>query len=566
MEIDDPVINLNIAPPTLDFYNQPITPAVGFYVSSSTASPSTSNFAHQQRKLSFSSQLTLQEIPPVPLTSLEATPPILERNIITNKSLKPILTTLVTSNKKKKRVHFKNDLVQVHYFECDKQESLSQTNIHRKSLKDLELSERERVLSWEVKWLRDLNLPDDWQNVAMKTKYESVEEYKNILKSLMRIEVLSKLKKSNTSSIQSTTDFISFMVHCRKQCGEKYHHQLELSNAKNPKYLYRGLLLIMRIKDANKVDADIFGYVSEMKTKSSDDNPIAVVEIIYKDMPLNLSVVKCKSLGYLHNDIRGFVAVENLQDAPLVHKIIDPELNEMKTSEGDLNVVAANLTSEQNKLVNVITQECFFNSDANIIALQSKAGTGKTKILIESIINIILNSKRDGIKRSILVCAMSNYCIDAIANETQKHSMKPKKAKLARVGDIDKVGAKNLHLHDLKSINDFDVVFTTVNRAYDIYNYKKDFDVCFIDDANCCMDSELVILLQLNITKLFLIGDIHQTQPMAQSEELLHSKYDETFFARMINTFKDKPVEGKPILVLHEQHRMEKELAEIVDG
>lgn len=197
-------------------------------------------------------------------------------------------------------------------------------------------------------------------------------------------------------------------------------------------------------------------------------------------------------------------------------------------------------------MVNVITRECFINREnANVIALQSKAGTGKTTILIESIISIIYNSKRDDIKNSILVCAMSNYCVDRIAVQTESslRLKKFKKAKLARVGALDKMTdeAKKLHLSDLKNLKDYDVVFTTVNSAYDVYNYKKDFNVCFIDDANCCMDSELVILLQLNITKLFLIGDIYQTQPMVQSEELKNSKYDETFFARMINTFKDKP-------------------------
>lgn len=586
--LEDPLNNIQISAPTHDFFNQPI-PNEGFYTQILPSNdPVTIN---PPRKLSFSAlppppllppppppllppptcEIKLQDFPKVPFAPTDAAPTIYESETRSKVGLVSILAPVLRSIKKKLRVRFKSDseLVKIYSFPSNLPESLSQTSINRKLLKDLELIVCEDLLNWDIQWLKQLESPEIWKNVPMKNRYESIDEYKDILKSLMRIEVLSKLKNSNKAGPHNSSEkeFAAFTVKQSRKQGSNHHHQLELSTHNNPKYFYRGMLIIMKIRDASKTDIDFFGYVSDVK--NNDGNSAAFIEIIYKELPLNLSVVKCKSLMFIQNDIKSFVAVDNIQDVPIIHHIINPEINELKSNWSTDLEIATELDEEQIKIVNVITSDCLNNrKNANVIALQSKAGTGKTRILIESIISIINCSKRDGVKFSILVCAMSNFCVDEIATKVNNHSAKNQSAKLARIGAIDKMSkeAKALRLHDLKDLKDCDVVFTTVNSAYDIYNYKKDFDVCFIDDANCCMDSELVILMQLNITKLFLIGDIYQTQPLAQSEDLLDSKYDETFFARMIHTFKDKGEEGKPILELTTQHRMANDLTNIVDG
>lgn len=576
-EIDDPPINIEISAPTHDPFNQPIS--TGFYNQISPSGPNVIKTTNPQpRKLSFSAappppEFQLEEFPKVPFAPSEAAPHIIETELKSKINLISIMAPVLRKVKKTLRVCFKDDkdLVSIRSFPSSLPETLSQTTIQRKLLKDLETSVCDELLSWDIQWLKQLELPETWKNVSMKNSYESIDEYKGILKSLMRIELLSKLKSSNKTSHSNNStekEFTAYPVKQSRKQNINHHYQLELITNSNPKYFYRGMLIIMKIRDASRTDIDFFGYVSDVR--NSDGNSAAFIEIIYKELPMNLSVVKCKSLMYIRNDIKSFVAIENIQeDVPIIHHIINPQNNKLISNWSTDLQINTELDEEQKKIVNVITSDCLNNrKDANVIALQSKAGTGKTRILIESIISIINCSKRDGVKFSILVCAMSNFCVDEIATQTNSHPSKNQSAKLARVGAIDKLSneARKLRLHDLKALKDYDVVFTTVNSAYDIYNYKKDFDVCFIDDANCCMDSELVILMQLNITKLFLIGDIFQTQPMSQSQDLLDSKYDETFFARMINTFKDKEEEGKPILELTTQHRMADELTSVLDG
>lgn len=334
------------------------------------------------------------------------------------------------------------------------------------------------------------------------------------------------------------------------------------------------MIVILRVKDQKKATSStenenfFFGYVYDI----NDMKQTLTVDTMNKDWSQNLTVVKCKSLMYIRNDIKSMVAIENIEDIPLIQKFLKPALNKREsTCSANLNEKLSHridLNDEQKKNVSVITSECLSNRKvSNIMALHSKAGTGKTKVLIESLVNIINFTRKADQKSSILVCAMSNVLTDLITMQTVNHSGWPKNAKLARIGDREKISrdAQKHYVSDFEKLKDYDVIFTTVTNTYELFNFKKDFDICFVDDANCCIDSELAILLQLNITKLFLIGDIMQTQPMAQSQELLDSKYDEPFFARMINTFKDSSDEEKPILTLSSQERMHNELAEIVD-
>jgi hypothetical protein len=277
------------------------------------------------------------------------------------------------------------------------------------------------------------------------------------------------------------------------------------------------------------------------------------------------------------------VAIENIQEKPLIERFLKPDSNSLQSSwSTDLRFETV-LDEGQKEIVNVITSECLSNrKTANIIALNSKAGTGKTKVLIESLVSIIDCSKRDsGVKFTILVCANSNVLVDFIALEISNHKALAKKEgyrrgvdvkkkeliRLARIGNRDKISreVQKMHVSQLETLKDYDIIFSTVTNSYELFNYKKDFDACFIDDANCCIDSELAILLQLNITKLFLIGDIKQSQRLANSQDLLDSKFDETFFTKMVNVFEDKTNEDKPILQLSNQHRMNKDLSEIVE-
>lgn len=600
VEIDDPLISIKIPTPPLDFYNRPTTSASAN--ASSKSDPPLSFYTEPLRRSPPiaekdipTTSASLEPFPEVQYAPMDA-PNVIETNTTSNSNaLKSCLKPPGFASTKHKKVSFRDDdqLVETRSFNSnqnDQEESPAmpkQPNIIQKRLlKEIETLILEEILQWDIKWFKMPTPPDRWPNTTMKTSYESLEEYKNILKPLIRIEVLAKLEASNIPS-NSGKDFYPFVVASRQQTHGNCIRLSLTHQTKDLSSFSQGMILILRMKDPTKASTEIdyFGYVLELKP--NDTNLIATVDIYTREFPQNISVVKCKPLMYIWNEIKSMVAIENIQENPLIERFLKPENNSLQSSwSTDLNFETI-LDKDQKEIVNVITTECLSNrKNANIIVLNSKAGTGKTMVLIESLISIIACSKRDsGTKFSILVCAMSNVHIDSIAVKTSQHktlnkmtaspssksqvTRKKEPIKLARIGNREKMShdAQKMHVpsSQYETLKNYDVIFTTVTNSYELYNYKKDFDVCFVDDANCCIDSELAILLQFNITKLFLIGDIKQNQPLAHSPALLDSRYDETFFKKMVKVFERESREEKPILELTSQHRMSKELNEIVD-
>lgn len=577
VEIEDPLISIKIPTPPLDFYNQPTSQAA---TSTKLEDPSL-----RCESLRRSIPLSENDIPTTFASLVSYAPmdaPVVFDKFNTN-GLKSCLKQPGSVSTKRKNVEFRFDqLVETRYFVSDENKPPQIPVQPTQSLEEIELSICEEILRWDLKWLNMPTPPDEWKNTPMKSSYESLQQYKSLLRPLIRIEVLSKLKNSNSNRLHGEKEFFPLLVKSRQSQGNRIRFNFQ---SKELCSLSQGMLLILRVKDLTKAstassEIDFFGYVRELKLVDIHLN--VTVDIINRELPQNISVIKCKPLMNIFNDIKLMVATENIQESPLIERFLKPETNSLSSWPTDLNFETI-LDKDQKEIVNVITSECLTNRKiANIIALNSKAGTGKTKVLIESLISIIDCSRRDSEpKFSILVCAMSNILADLIALETSKHKILNKKSpssknqaikkkesiKVARIGNRDKMSqeAQKMHVSQYETLKDYDVIFTTVTNSYELYNYKRNFDVCFVDDANCCIDSELAIILQFNITKLFLFGDLKQTQPLAHSHDLLDSRYDETLFKKLVKVFEEKQHEEKPILELTSQRRMTKELSEIVD-
>lgn len=571
-DADDLQINIEVQPPTLNVFNQPM---------SSIPQVTPHELPSEVVKTPTAS------IAPFPLVILD--PTVLERTKGTDELIS-ILKPPLDPKKKHYRVSFRDpiyDIREIRPYIVENDHYEGQHNFTssqpRTPLKDLEISIAEEIMGWHTDWLELPHIPEQWKIRAMKTTYESLEEYKEILSALIRVELFSKMKNSSIEIAKGmdfylknghSKEWTQFLLRSKNLHGNGQRLVLDWYNQNTKNSIFKnGLLLIVRVNQTTKnsialqqppKDILFFGYV----TATSEST--LTIDAMVRDLPPNLSALKCKPLLYINNEIRSMVAIMNLLDTDLIRKFLNPGLNKLLTSVDDNSFLKIDsvLDEKQKQMVNVITAECLKEqNDSNIITLCSMAGTGKTRMLIESLVNTIRCSKKDGRPCSILVCTMSNVLTDQIATQTAAHRSLHKNDKLARIGEFKEIGlaAQKLHRRIDDNLKSYDVIFTTVTHAHEIYNYIDHFDICFIDDANMVIDSELVILLQFNIKKLFLIGDIMQTQPMIESSELKNSKYDETCFARMVNFFKNIHDENKPILQLKSQHRMCNELTKIVE-
>ena len=436
-----------------------------------------------------------------------------------------------------------------------------------------------KILRWEPGFLIDR--PEIFQTFPLKVEYESLTEFKKMINPIIEVELLTRMSNEYGKSLSvRENSWHKFIMLNPSYVRGRTRIELDRvqDHQKVKERFNQGSLLVLKIMDTScNREERFFAYV--VQENRQNFRTIVVEAIIDREKIQEYKIVQCRLVAYIRAELKSMMALNNLQETELVRKLLRPLTNLPNLAIENLEAptIDSNLSEMQTKIVRVVSREMIADAP-NLLLIQGGPGTGKTKVIVASILNIFASARKLNKKFSVLICAMSNSCIDEIGTALYPLA-KATDIKIVRAGILKPKSealpfslnhlAEEMKSHDNRNflqlknsvIASADVVLSTVNSSYEVYDtYKKKFDVCFIDEASQLNDAELIIPMHMMMTKMVLVGDENQLQPVVNSHSLSSKRFDVSLFSRTCEVFKDKPL--KPILKLAEQFRMQPEIFE----
>lgn len=424
-----------------------------------------------------------------------------------------------------------------------------------------------RLLIWDPQWLEmpKYSKPETFIIKPLQSSYKNLEEYRTILQPIIELDLLAKV------------------TNCYMKFNEKEWKSLTLESVQRVNGVSRltfifdefvrdyrqGSLLLLESRNHEKQQSErFFGYIA------SKSGQIIVVDTMCNPSYFRLvTIVKSLQIMYVRAELKSMIAIMNLTENNLVKNILDPST--IKTCDNYVpgpymeNPISP-LNDMQLKIIRQIARE-----KTGILVIEGGPGTGKTKVIVASVLHIFIMAKKENRPiPNVLVCAMSNSCVDEIATALQP-LCRHLEITLLRTGNPEKSNEAVLSfsLNHQAHFNRGDrsyteakkhfvatakVILSTVNSSSELIDYGKKFEVCFIDEASQCTEAEILIPLQLKFNMMVLVGDKNQLQPAVTSLALKGFEYDKSLFERISNTF--KTVINKPVLALKVQFRMHPEI------
>ncbi|XP_070490632.1 uncharacterized protein [Chironomus tepperi] len=439
------------------------------------------------------------------------------------------------------------------------------------------------LLEWDWKWLSLNNeLPEGWKVEKHKHTYDSLQEYKNELKTVMNVELLKKLssKYKLIAGKEKTWNFMTV-----KERKDEQNNHIKLVLGCDSKDMKQGTMLLLKVRDTNSVtrkpiDINFFGYVTAV-----NDRGELKLDTYCKELRKEKAVLKSIFLVHLRSDIKLFSVINCIRDTRFMKLFLNPSLNKMDRYEGmtsvslEFKMTSIKLCSEQRTIIKKISHEFNKNDTEKIIFINGGAGTGKTYLMLAAVLNFKFSLKD---KRRYLICASTMSGIDEISEilHNMPHSSALNIVRLGYrenfVGRSRKLGLNEQVQQKLNNglkgkgfkeiqkeiIENADIILSTMRSCYDLFDYQLPIEACFIDEANFAIDAELMILVQLNIKKMVLIGDEYQLEP-TQSLVYKETRSNNSYFNRVIDYYKSLNYASAPVFTLLTQHRMNKELFHI---
>lgn len=524
---------------------------------------------------------------PIPSTSSKI-PQTLDQTPKNKKiPLKSILTPIDATVKKDKRVSFNEILVRVREIPKvnqaeseDEESSREYYDVPSETIEPIEKILYE-ILSWCPSWLDnkrgEMNHPKSWKFKPMLQSYESLDQYKKILSPIMNMELLSKIiSKYEAITSSSKHKWTTFkLTFCSKISASLFCIQLTGEIKENRKNYTVGSLIIIRIT-VNHKETKFLGYICEPIDRNNGFKVQCCIDNINYSLASTESKVDVLTIMYLRSELKSLMSLYQLTETDIMMKILKPESNKAVVEVEANREGILQLNSVQAEICCRIVQDLLKNKDAKVIALQGGPGTGKTKVIVAAVMKIIKRSNNC----KILICSKSNTCINEITIHLNSLSIE-NRFRLVRFGNQERISKaviqvslnqlandhlnkssdnNNFHKAKMAVIHQADVVCTTINSSYDLINeYKKHFDVCFIDEASQFTDADLIIPVQSGFRKLVLIGDSKQLQPNVNAKELKNLNFDVSLLDRM-NKICDTNSKRNPVLTLTIQHRMNSDI------
>uniref|UniRef100_A0A182WJZ5 FHA domain-containing protein n=1 Tax=Anopheles minimus TaxID=112268 RepID=A0A182WJZ5_9DIPT len=257
----------------------------------------------------------------------------------------------------------------------------------------------------------------------------------------------------------------------------------------------------------------------------------------------------------------------------------------------------------QMKVLSSVLAECFTKEVPTISIIQGPPGTGKSRVITQLILKLIRIARSTGSTMKVLVCAASNTAVDVIVKKlliVKSRSAQTNNLKLVRTGSKNKVEPSctpvfidNLIRNKLsldnghapprtthsaefvrpmrtkeeitarnEILNEAEVVCTTLGSCSMLASYSIDitFDVCIIDEATQCTELCTLLPLQYGISKLVLVGDVHQLPATVLDQQSVESGFRKSLFSRIHQSYIDNKQEEK-LKVLTTQYRMHPEIS-----
>lgn len=447
-----------------------------------------------------------------------------------------------------------------------------------------------QILKWDSKWLKLTNAqkPNTFHISPMKNIYENLSEYQKILEPIIELDLLSRMTNSYSKTYANVrpADKWESLLFEYSECGLHGKTRLHMIASESAQQYKIGMFILL--KTHNKVtnqDTEFFGYVSSSVNTDVNyqQNRKIIVEAMLDGTNLaGIAVLKSRRITYIRAELKALISLKSLKSTQLVSKMLNPKLNapcKFGVPEGELEFRGLTLSADQTKIVRQVTGSVM--ADTGIIAIEGGPGTGKTKVIVASILHITskIRAANESANPSILVVSMSNSCIDEICTILQPLA-RDMEINLLRTGVADKIKKeilpvslnelckkqcsmnRNLNYKTIQKgiIMRANVILTTINSSFDLHEHGKKFDICFIDEASQCTEAETIIPLQLDFKNMVLVGDKNQLQPKVMSQSLMNSGFDESLFSRICNVFISQT--AKPVLTLTQQYRMHPEIFE----
>ncbi|KAG5678016.1 hypothetical protein PVAND_007725 [Polypedilum vanderplanki] len=428
------------------------------------------------------------------------------------------------------------------------------------------------ILSWNAEWLHNFNEDTyssdrHWSFRSIQNSYDVALSYLETLRRIANFDLIKKM--SNAYRMNRNQEFQWLTVIDRKVMPDNRTKLTVKVNNENEHFKIGTLLLLRARNNSLRIPKDtcFLGYI----TASSVNHEINI-DFLTTDEYVAKTMVKAKPLMYIKTEVYSLAALIPLARSNILEKIINPTLNhvELDTSTNSLCTIT-NLSSEQEIIINTLIKRSYSSNTQKILAIDGGPGTGKSKLMIETILRL---HKMSGGEKKFIICSNSNASIDHIAailfplshirtvRVGNFNKMTPTAFKISLEGQIrNRIGQRQeLKYQDVEReiIDGADVVLTTVVSSWRLWEFSKSFDMCFIESADQITDCELIIPAQLKFNTLVLIGYQKHSFNVTNNYWRRYGNKNTPLFMRMIDFFKNQS--NKPVFNLKNQFRVPREI------
>lgn len=439
---------------------------------------------------------------------------------------KSILTMPLDRLNRKKSVRFNDNLKQVKIYEREYEFiedlnppnpkiSIEQLKTQRSSATDAATS---RSFSTFVDFILNLNvnelaIHDSNTNKIKPTVVQNLEDYK----STMKIKLENEVKMKIWTSMKAESDFMNLAITGKKNNGFG-RIELILSSSNVFHVLPRSFIYFRYKTNVDSKEQNFLGFVSNVFQLAFS----VEAKVPYESFN-DVAVLKSRIVLKNCNDFKSFVALSSIEDSLMMSEIIDP-LKMKISDDGNYQLSEIHpdqpLKPDQEKCIRQIASKA-----AGLVIIKGAPATGKTKVLVGSIEEIFRKAKQNNMSPpDVLICCPHKGSVEDVASSILKH-VTNLGVKLLQVGKVIGVlgefslrnqtkKAEDEQEHDRRwedvrpgIIAGANIIVATTLSSYELRNTGKRFDICFVDNASECTETELLIPLHLNFPKLVLIGD-----------------------------------------------------------
>ncbi|XP_057665488.1 probable helicase senataxin [Diorhabda carinulata] len=509
--------------------------------------------------------------------------------------------------------------------------------VHETYKKQQELNEEIifRILSWNANWLleqQQLDIsPPVYGNIPLvkiPSNFDNYKTYYSVMCPLLMLELWQFVFQTTFNKEEERAPVIVEMLHERVIDSTSSFDCVYKIPTKNvgamPIKQDDLCLLELRLKDVDNVyGLTCFGYI-KCATRLHSENSIHFTVVAKKlNKPIKLRQIVVKVVANISCFLRLFKTLKTLKYSPLCQFVLNPmHLSSLMPIQSRsvrhtplLNAIQKRITSEASEMA--------LERKPGFYLIKGPPGTGKSSVIVSTILEILYKAKSQGISPHLLITAPSNAAIDALILKLNKArcelpDCERKMLRIVRIGPESSINElvnrftlnfqtqktmiieKNLRkeyskvekhedmttflkktlghqffyehkITEERILLGANLICTTLSScmSYILQQTSKrnqlKFTACIVDEATQCTEMECLLPIELNVEKFILVGDPQQLPAVICNKEALQHGLDQSLFSRMFHNFEatDGSNRGSfPLQILCDQYRMKKEICD----